>query len=384
MLVGYFDDGDSLSEDDLPIAQEIPGAWQPGFRRESVGAAFRACPAGVIGLDHASPDNNVPARAQPVESVSCPVENMLRLALQVNNPQEYVPEPPRKRCRGKQKPELGTVLAQVLRSPSTNVAPHIRWDERRAGYHEFERRFALDLNTSVRTVRVRAKQLWGAASVGVRNNWSVLAQVCNVMYARVGARTRLLQSPAEEDGSAPVDALRQNPRQLSCVGALGTWMLDLGLNDPHVLEVVAAGTRGADLKAALQSMNLYQQAWQGFTAWVEAKCADVGFASHAASMELCLNGTLPHRVHVHAFFGPRMDFACWSTQAPQVLLELDDMCCLGSRPNMRVLRPCGRRRPAQSEAVGGMYYVLMEKPGSMFRAANRWPFQDIYMKACSD
>ena len=379
MLLGYSDDDGTESDHDLPVAMAVPSAWQPGPRRRSVAEAFSACPPNFVGFDDCG------EREQPVDTAAicpeaaCAVERMLRLALLVNSPQDYVPVPPRKRRRQKGKPDLGSLLAAVIADPSKDPAPFFDGSTRRYGYHEFERRFSMDLGVPVRSVRTRATDLWKRANIGVQNGWSVLAQVCKIMYTRSGARTRRL-CPAPSHAQEPAeDGLRvQAMPSVSCIGVLGTWILDLGLDDPAVLAAVAAGHRGAVLLDFMKGHPLYQQAFNSFKTWVQDKARDSGFHSEAGSMELCLAGSIAHRVHVHAYLGPHVDMMGWQTCTQQVTMDVAGLVWMNAKPVLRFLRPRRRLSQGLAETHGGLYYVLMQKPGTMFRFGNRWPFQDFF------
>ena len=383
MLLGFSDEDGSGSEDGLPIDSVPFSVWQAAGQRQSVAIAFHERPANLTGLESAESVGTQSAAPSLAYNSACPVERMLRLALQVNAPQEYVPARPRKKIKGKQPPDLGDMLAVLVEQPDLDPASHFGYLERRAGYHEFERRFGLDVQQPVRVVRARATQLWLAARRNVQNGWGILAQVAKVMYIRVGARTRMLVSPPGDSGTTLSDGLLPQSHIVPCLGALCTWMLALGLNDPSVLQIVGSGTRGLELVTALKSVGLYRQAFDGFDAWVQRKASELGFASRAASMELCMNGSLPHRVHVHCFLGPNVDMQVWDKHGQETNIDLDGMVWSGVRPNIRLLRTRKIRRPVITEAVGGLYYVLTEKPGSMFRSGNRWPFQEcMYRSVC--
>ena len=150
--------------------------------------ALAEAPPNLHSLLGADAADTVPD-APPEKQCACVVERVLRLAFSVEQPQQYCLEPPRKRRRGKQAPALGTLLARSMRSPTTDVCSHFDWKDRRKGYHELDRRYALDMQTSVRQVRDRSKQLWLTADRAVRNGWSILAKVRDQMYVRQG-RTR--------------------------------------------------------------------------------------------------------------------------------------------------------------------------------------------------
>ena len=377
MLVGFdYEDGET-SDDGLPVTDEIVPLWQPGGRRNSVSSAFSSCPGNLVGLDQDHEEESQLSRHQAAQELACPVERLLRLALLVNSPQQYAPEPSRKRRRTKKPKSLGELLAVVISKPDQDPAPHYRNVERRLGYHEFERRFGLDVNEPVRTVRNRATQLWVQASRRVQHGWGILAQVCRLMYERIGARTRILKAPPGQPAGPLEDGLVAEASTRPVIGVLCTWMLELGLDDPQVLQAVAGVQQGVELVEILKNISLYSDAFHAFQLWVESQAATMGFRSHAASMELCLNGSVKHRVHVHAFLGPFLDMMSWECRQCVIALDLETMGWNGVRPHIRLLRPKRAAGGVRAETIGGLYYVLMEKPGTMFRGASRWPFLDF-------
>ena len=154
-------------------------------------------------------------------------------------------------------------------------------------------------------------------------------------------------------------------------------MLDLGLHDAHVLALVADGHRGEGLRSRLVALSLYQQAFDCFSAFVVARSRQYGFRSEAASMELCMHGVLPHCGHVHAFLGPQFALVDWGQWNRSKELSEGDLYWVGTIPHLQLLGAHPNPRGFCHEAIRGLYYALMEKPGTMFRAGNGWPFQEV-------
>ena len=200
--------------------------WQSGNRRLSVAHALAEAPPNLQGLLGADAADTVPD-APPEKQCACVVERVLRLAFSVEQPQQYCFEPPRKRRRGKQAPALGTLLARSMRSPTTDVCSHFDWKDRRKGYHELDRRYALDMQTSVRQVRDRSKQLWLTADRAVRNGWSILAKVRDQMYVRQGrtqasCRRQVTMRPLQSK-MRPFSSLQTHALAMVCC-APGCWI----------------------------------------------------------------------------------------------------------------------------------------------------------------
>ena len=159
-------------------------------------------------------------------------------------------------------------------------------------------------------------------------------------------------------------------------GFLGTWNTSLGLDDVGVEQAVRSGLRGDQLIAVMLRMNLYRQSFEAFAEQVARWATLHHFESHAASMELCMQGNCIQRVHLHAFLGPPVDNVAWQSRCVSTVVDVASLIWLGSIPTVRCIRGHSRTSILRHEAVGGMYYVLMQKPGTMFRTGNKWPFQD--------
>ena len=377
MLLGFLDEDDYPSDDDLPVARQVDSVWEPGRQRNSVASACSQRLPNLVGLDESANPAPPPQRPQVDYSAMGPAERLLRMALLVNSPQDYVERPTRKRRRLKQRPSLGEQLAALIADPAGDPAPWTTYVGRRLGYHEFERRFAADLGFSIRAAREPAKKLWSAADRGVQNGWTVLAQVGQHMYDKVNSRTRVLKAPPGDSETKVVDGTIPEAVSLCCLGLLCTWILDLGLDDLGVMLKVRNGLQGEALLQALKNVPLYEQAFQSFYEWIVHRSDSLGFRTHAGSMEMCMQGTPAHRVHVHAFMGPQLDMMAWQSSQHTVSVDLATLAWGGARPNVRLMRCRRQGRAVRDEIVGGMYYVLMNKPGSMFRMGNRWPFTEL-------
>ena len=90
-----------------------------------------------------------------------------------------------------------------------------------------------------------------------------------------------------------------------------------------------------------------------------------------------MNGALPHRVHVHAFLGPQIAFVDWGQWNRSKELSEGDLYWGGTIPHLQLRVAHPNPRGFCQETICGLYYALMEKPGTMFRAGNGWPFQEV-------
>ena len=378
MLFG-FSDGESDSDDDLPIAPSRDVAWQPAGRRKSVASAFHSCPSNVVGLDVSTAAEAIIPFPVLENPPLCPAHRLLRLALLVNNPQQHVPQPARKRKRGKQCPSVGEMLHRLVQLPDADPAPHLSASARRRGHHELERRVAADTGQSVRACRSRVAEMWRQSSRHVQNGWAVMAMVTQEMYEKVGHRTRILKSLPDALDRPDDDGVYASRQTLSLLGGLFTWHSNIGLQDPAVLQLVSDGVQGDALLERMLDLPLYNQAWVAFSRWATAKASAMGFCTHATCMELCSESDSPHRVHLHGFFGPDMNFARKQQCHKQIAIDFDEWAWQGYPPNVQAVLPHRKGKGAFSEIVGGVYYVLAKKIGSMYRAGNQWPFLDRSM-----
>jgi hypothetical protein len=218
--------------------------------------------------------------------------------------------------------------------------------------------------------------MWHNTSLNVRNNWTVLAKISGHLFVvPEGKQRRSLRSSDNGTGDTPCSTTVHAPL-LQCYGFLATWNTSLGLDDAEVGEAVRSGLRGDQLIAFMQSMKLYRDAFNSLAEKVVGWSAAYHFQTHAVSMELCMQGNCIQRVHLHAFLGPSVDNSAWGSCRTSSVVDVASLKWQGNTPMVRCIRAHARSSILRHEAIGGLYYVLMKKPGSMFRDGNKWPFQD--------
>ena len=105
-----------------------------------------------------------------------------------------------------------------------------------------------------------------------------------------------------------------NAPVLQCHAFLKTWNTSLGLDDVGVDQAVRSGLRGHKLIAFMLRMNLYGQAFEAFAMQVARWATLHHFESHAASMELCMQGDVIQRVHLHVFLEPPVNNVAWGSR----------------------------------------------------------------------
>ena len=90
-----------------------------------------------------------------------------------------------------------------------------------------------------------------------------------------------------------------------------------------------------------------------------------------------MNGSVPHRVHVHGFACPGWDAFNSEIFSREVNIHVNEWLWQGVKPDVKPMRAARKSRWVKLEQVGGMYYVLANKLGTMFRASTHWPFTDV-------
>jgi hypothetical protein len=374
MLLGFEadDDSDECFDFVLPVAGEA--SWQPAASRREVSESFRDDLQNLTGLR----DDEEPVHASVSAAVDVSVSSAIQLLRWTATCGEFELHFPRsrKRLRGKQVVPLGESLYRLQQDPECDSGQRFTWADRKLGFYQMARCVARKSGSSVRAILPSCRELWRNTSLHVRNNWTVLAKISASLFAvPEGQQGRSLRSSNKCVGDTPYSTTVHAPL-LQCYGFLGTWNTSLGLDDAEVGDAVRSGFRGDQLIAIMKGMKLYRDAFDSLAEHVARWSAEYHFETHAVSMELCMHGSSIQRVHLHAFLGPPVDNAAWGCRRmPSVV----DVACLkwqGHTPMVRCIRPHARLSILRHEAIGGVYYVLMKKPGSMFRSGNKWPFQD--------
>ena len=110
----------------------------------------------------------------------------------------------------------------------------------------------------------------------------------------------------------------------------------------------------------------------------------MGFETYCASMEHSDHARNPARIHLHAYAGVHISGGVGWMKSPRSLMILtEEMVWEGCRPHVR---PTTTRRKADAAVfhavTTGVYYVVGEKIGGMYREANAWPIQDGRSDRC--
>ena len=112
---------------------------------------------------------------------------------------------------------------------------------------------------------------------------------------------------------------------------------------------------------------------------MQSLASHYGFISWAASMELSTSAAIPGRVHLHVFVSPGLrDNGFFQGGVRKVSVQTSSLRWNGHLPDVSLMQVKGRR-PAAPCVVGGMYYVLANKVGSLFRAGSDDLFQDTHL-----
>ena len=172
--------------------------------------------------------------------------------------------------------------------------------------------------------------------------------------------------------------------KISGWGYLATYNTNIGLCDAMSTRWVQEGVRGEALKTKLISHPLYRACFDRFWEWHKDQAVKMGCGTYCASMEHSEHANSPARVHLHSYAGVQISGGVGCMKVPRLLnFNENDLIWEGCRPHVM---PTMTRRKAEATVFNavstGVYYVVGEKSGTMFKEANAWPIQDKRDKCC--
>ena len=202
---------------------------------------------------------------------------------------------------------------------------------------------------------------WLVCAKGVKGGWAVARRL--VQEKMVVCK--------DDDGKDPATA------RISGLGVLFTWHTRIGMSDPAVRELLAEGLEGGALLERLKQLQMVDDAFDDFCAFVDDLRQKAGYAWWGACMELCMHGDYAARIHLHAFLS--IDPARSGNLKAMTPPSLPIQACLydGVAPSCRPVKLTGRSRNMEMAFSGGMYYVLCDKIGSMRVRGNKALFLEL-------
>ena len=311
--------------------------------------------------------------------------DLLRRALREHHPEMYCPAQRLvKRQKTKQQAPLGRLLRMLQDDPHCLQDKHLDRVQTFQARDEFARVYAKAAGQPVTTARTAAHKAFFDLEGPARAAWHVVSQVARIMYnQRPGCARRLKPStlgfptPPEAHSSDKGCGL---PQSFDAFGLLLTWQISLGIDDPAVREIFRQRLSVDEQVTALLALPTHQWHFQAFRTYVQTLASEYKFPSWAASMELSTSAASPGRVHLHAFVGPALRAnGFFQGGVRRTSVKTSTLLWNGEIPHVSLMQVKGRRA-ASDAVVGGMYYVLAHKVGSLFRAGSDVLFGDRVLR----
>ena len=158
------------------------------------------------------------------------------------------------------------------------------------------------------------------------------------------------------------------------LGVLLTWHSALLRGCAEASQLLSGCGDPDDICTAVKGLPGVWQAFQDFRNQVVRWCRQLQFSVHACAFEVCTHNLDEIKVHMHAWFSVEIGKTRYVKD--KLLGEVDgNLEWRGFRPHSNPCVPRGRAKHAPLIA-GGLYYVLCNKIGSLFRSGSHWPFQE--------
>jgi len=314
-----------------------------------------------------NPPESPNAYATPQRRVPPGPTEMLRLALSQEDLGSFFP-PPRKRLKGKQS-HHGVYVERLLKDPAVQCGWPSDREKRRNGSHEYAHQLAKHQGIAVRSARHIASPMWRRAPSHIKESWAFFAVLMQEK------KKKLLEGEPLPGGEPAPGCAAGQLAFIEVYGILVTWQTDLGIGVKEVDAMLADNLAGDDLARKLTTVPLFEEAYDDLCGFVARLQTKHSFGVSACCMELCCNARQPGRVHCHAFWGPKTDYWGWNSPATKIKVFLNELQWHRRVPDVRPMRPRGNRR-INDMSANGLYYVVADKVGSMFRKSTMWPFDD--------
>ncbi len=162
---------------------------------------------------------------------------------------------------------------------------------------------------------------------------------------------------------------------ITAMGFIGTWFTKLGVDHPAVIRWVQEGLREDELKDRLLTLDVFKKHFEAFNGWVLELGETIHGCSTACPMEMCYAGKQACQLHLHAFFGPELNFRGWVRKPKEMIPTWKQLQWNGVLPHLEPLRGHGANA-VEKATRRGLSYITMDKIGVLFRASQAWPHED--------
>ena len=223
--------------------------------------------------------------------------------------------------------------------------------------------------------RAEARRMWAGMNAATRMSWRF---VCDLMkhchMSNPGGARVTKEAPDGSGCGSDNTGATATANRWEAPGFLMTFNTFIGLNDRVFLEACSEAESAQDIMDLVRASASHMEHYDEFREWVRALATRLQLASWSCCMEASLSGSTKGRVHLHAFIGPPLSQGLLGALPRSVELVAADVRWGDVMPAVSILR--GRRGQALKRAVGGWFYCIGPKVGSVRRDSHKEPFQE--------
>ena len=346
-------------------------------------------PVTLSSVLNLQPNNVSGLRLQPGRAVLEPVEpqwdessldpwNLLQRALHEHHPLLYVRSPPTRRVKQKGRQELGSVIKKLHKNVRY-MTWRIDHDKLCAARDEFVRRYAAAACQPWGSVVRTAKRLFNEQCREYKNAWTVVDELGKLMFTAVRGHGRRLRDPPAlawlpQSLAGDKDARVQG--SLEVCGILASYNTDFGLREPRLVALVEAGAEGDALLNGMLNIPIYKWYFAAFRDRMQYLASKLDLSSWAVCMELSTNAEHRGRIQLHVMFAPTISWSGHARNLRKVTIPMSELVWDGVVPDVRPSCGSGRSRQIAEAFQAGLYYVLCDKIGGMYKDSSLALFKD--------
>lgn len=267
------------------------------------------------------------------------------------------PDASRVRCCTKRPSSTVEILERITLKPDVAVVElDMSWEDRRKVGQFVASLYAIHTKISCHQAREILKRAWNEASSAVKSN------AC------------LLMRQTEHLPPAPLEDGTRKPSSHECYGCILTWQTRWGRGGDVLDEFVSRGLRMDDLTELCRTLAPLKDAFDEFVTWIaEEVVPALRMTYWSCAMELNSTESSVARVHLHTFVCKNWSF--WgSPNFTKAVITPVKLVYNHMVPHPQPTR-LGNRQNPQRALMGGLYYQLAPKIGSLFTASNMKPWK---------
>ena len=161
---------------------------------------------------------------------------------------------------------------------------------------------------------------------------------------------------------------------LNIFGVLVTWNTPAGLDTSELKTICDKEYSDDEVALRIKDSGMHKNMFDTWAKHTQHLAAVHKIPAWALSLELSCNAQERGRVHFHTYLGQRPEWSLVDPTSEPCCVRLKDLEYQGIKPNVQTMRPRGRRG-VPLLASGGLYYVLCDKRGSIYRKGSVIPHQ---------